>query len=54
MDRSLDKLYVDYAGGVWDCWIDTEEGKSRYQFHELRDAYRWAAQHGYRVIELTY
>jgi hypothetical protein len=53
-DETLDTLYVDRSGGLWDGWIDTEEGKRRYQFYELRDAYRWATQHGYRVIALTY
>lgn len=53
-DETRNKLYVERAAGRWECWIDTEEGKQRYQFHELREAYRWATHHGYRVIELTY
>jgi hypothetical protein len=53
-DSSLNKIYVERSGGTWEGWIDTEEGKSRYQFFELRDAYRWATQQGYTLIEVTY
>ena len=51
---TIDKLYIERANGQWEGWHDTEEGKYRRTFYELTDAYRWASQHGYTVVEVTY